>query len=67
MPGLLLLMSAPFTEGSSGTDRKQRRELQRELAGFSTPAQRRDLEATLDRYPDAITRELRDILASRAT
>jgi hypothetical protein len=67
MPGLLLLMSAPLIEGSPDTDRKRRRELLRELAGFSTPAQRRDLEATLDRYPDAVTRELRDILASQAT
>jgi hypothetical protein len=67
MPGLLLLMSAPLTEGRPDTERKRRRELQRELAGFSTPAQRRDLEATLDRYPDAITRELRDILASQGT
>ena len=28
---------------------------------------RRDLEAILDRYPDGITRELRDILARQAT
>jgi hypothetical protein len=41
-------------------------ELERELAGYSTPAQRCDLEAILDRYPDGITYELRDILASQA-
>jgi hypothetical protein len=66
LPGLLLLMSAPLIEGSPDADRKRRRELQRQLAGFSTHAQRCDLEATLDRYPDAITYELRDILASQA-
>jgi hypothetical protein len=47
-------------------DRKRRSVLERELAGYSTPAQRRDLEATLDRYSDAITHELRDILAKQA-
>lgn len=41
-------------------------ELARELAAYSTPAQRRDFEAMLDRYPDDITYELRDILASQA-
>jgi hypothetical protein len=41
-------------------------ELERELAAFSTPAQRRDLEATLDRYPDNITYELRNILARQS-
>ena len=40
--------------------------LERELAGYSTPADRSDLEAILDRYPDDVTRELRDILASQA-
>ena len=45
---------------------KRRSELERELAAYSTPAQRCDLEATLDRYPDGITYELRDILASQA-
>jgi hypothetical protein len=40
--------------------------LERELAGYSTPAERSDLEAILDRYPDDVTRELRDILASKA-
>jgi hypothetical protein len=63
VPGLLLLMSAPLIEGKPDADRKRRHELQRELAGFSTRAQRRDLEAMLDRYPDAITHELREILS----
>ena len=38
----------------------------REMAAYSTPAERRDFEAILDRYPDDITYELRDILASQA-
>jgi hypothetical protein len=46
--------------------RKQRSQLERELAAYSTPAQRCDLEATLDRYPDGIMYEMRDILASQA-
>jgi hypothetical protein len=45
---------------------KQRSELERELAAYSTPAQRSDLHALLDRYPDDITYELRDILAGQA-
>jgi len=35
------------------------------LAGYSTPAQRFDLEAAPDRYPDSVTYELRDILTSQ--
>ena len=46
---------------------QRRRELERELAAYSTPAQRYDLEATFDRYPDSITYELRDILARQAS
>jgi hypothetical protein len=46
--------------------RQRHSELEHELAAFSTPAQRCDLEATLDRYPDSITYELRDILARQA-
>ena len=46
---------------------KQLCELERELAAYSTPAQRCDLAATFDRYPDDVTCELRDILARQAT
>ncbi len=46
--------------------RKRRSALARELALYSTPAQRCDLKALLDRYPDDVTRELRDILTSQA-
>ena len=66
LPGLLFLSSALLVEASPDADRKRRCELQRELASYSTPAQRCDLEATLDRYPDGDTYELRDILARQA-
>jgi hypothetical protein len=66
LPGLLLLFSAPLVPASPGGDRTRRSELERELAGYSTPAQRRDVEAMLDRYPDDMTNELRGILASQA-
>ena len=46
---------------------ERRRELERELAAYSTPAQRCDLAATFDRYPDSIKYELRDILARQAS
>jgi hypothetical protein len=66
LPGIMFLFALPLTEGSSKTDRLRRSELERELAVYSTPAQRLDLEAMLDRYPDELTRELRDILARQA-
>jgi hypothetical protein len=46
--------------------RKRRAELERELAGYATPAERLDLEAALDRYPDGVTHELRTILARQS-
>jgi hypothetical protein len=39
--------------------RKRRSDLERELAGYATPAERGDLEATLDRYPSGTTRATR--------
>jgi hypothetical protein len=66
LAGLWFLVYALLIPVGPDTDRKRRSELERELAGYSTPAQRWDLEATLDRYPDAITDELRDILAHQA-
>jgi hypothetical protein len=62
LPGLMLLISAPLLPGRS----RARTKLERELAAYSTPAARRDLQATLDHYPDDTTRELREILASQA-
>ena len=46
--------------------RKRRCDLERELAGYATPAERGDLEATLDQYPAEDTSELRAILAGQA-
>ena len=63
LPGLVLLFSAPLLPGAP----EGRSELERELAVYTTAAQRHDLEATLDQYPDDVTRELRDILARQAT
>jgi len=62
LPGLMLLMSTPWMPARS----KARAALERELAAYSTPADRRDFEATLAQYPDDVTRELREILASQA-
>lgn len=62
IPGLLFLFAALLTPGED----RERSELERELAVYSTPAQRADLEATLERYSDNDTYELRDILASQA-
>ncbi len=66
IPGVMFLLYAPLIEASPDGGQKWRSELRRELAGYATPAQRRDLEATLDRYPDGLTREIRDILARQA-
>ena len=66
LPGLLFLLSAPLVPAIPSGDRKRRCALERELATYSTPAQRCDLEATLDQYPDGVTYELRSILANQA-
>jgi hypothetical protein len=66
LPGLLLLFSAPLFPASSKMDRSRLSELERELAGYATPAERCDVEAMLDRYPDDETNELRVILARQA-
>jgi hypothetical protein len=65
LPGLLLLLSTPLIPASPEGDRKHRSQLARELASYSTPAQRCDLEAILDRYPESDTRELRGLLAGQ--
>jgi hypothetical protein len=66
MPGLMLLWAAVLTPDDSGADQQRRQQLMRELAAYSTSAQRRDLEAVLDRYPDGVTGEIREILAGQA-
>jgi hypothetical protein len=65
IPGMLFLTAALLAPVSSGEAGPQRRALERELAAYSTPSQRCDLDAILARYPDGDTRELRDILASQ--
>jgi hypothetical protein len=66
LPGLLCLLAAPLLPAAAGTDQLRATELERELAEYSTHAQREDLGATLDRYPDDLTAELREILAGHA-
>jgi hypothetical protein len=64
IPGLLSFWAALMTAGDTDADRERRSQLKRELAAYSTPAQRCELVAALDRYPDGITHEIRDILTS---
>ena len=63
IPGMLFLAAALLAPPDPAADDPRRRALERELATYSTPAQRRDLDAILDRYPDGDTCELREILA----
>jgi hypothetical protein len=63
LPGMLLLIYALLLPDSPEEDRIR---LERELGQYSTPAERRDLEAILDRHSDAITWELREILSRQA-
>jgi hypothetical protein len=44
------------------TVRAEHRRLARELAAYATPAERNDLNAILDTYPDADASEIRDLL-----
>jgi hypothetical protein len=67
LPGLLLLLSVLLIPASPDAGHKRRSELERELGVYTTAAQQRDLAAILDRYPDNVTCELRDILADQAT
>jgi hypothetical protein len=66
IPGMLCLLSALLVPVDPVAAGPRRRELERELAAYSTPDQRCDLEAILDRYPDSATGELREILARQA-
>ena len=66
IPGVMLLWQALLIPADTDADHRRRAQLERELAAFSTSAQRCDLEAALDRYPDAVTGEMRAIVASQA-
>lgn len=55
------------TNQSSGSDRRsaasaRRRVLRAELAAFVTPADRLEIETISGRYPDEVSREVREIL-----
>jgi hypothetical protein len=56
IPGMLFLAAALLTPVSPEAASPQRRALERELAAYSTPAQRHDLDAILDRYRDILAR-----------
>jgi hypothetical protein len=45
--------------------KRERAALQRQMASYANHADRLDLQATLDRYPDDETAELRSILAAQ--
>jgi hypothetical protein len=47
--------------------RERRRRLEHDIACFATTAERQDLLATLERYPDNATREVREILDRQVT
>jgi hypothetical protein len=47
-------------------ERQRLRRLRAELASFSSEADRRDLEAALERCPEGLTVEVRAILADQA-
>jgi hypothetical protein len=66
IPGMLFLTAALLAPPDPAADNPRHRALERELAAYSTPSQRRDLDAILDRYPDGDTRELREILARQS-
>jgi hypothetical protein len=64
IPGLLSFGRALMITGDTDADREWRSQLKRELAAYSTPSQRCELVAALDRYPDDITHQIRDVLTS---
>jgi hypothetical protein len=46
-------------------ERERRRTLERELAGFSSPADLLEIETIIDRYPPGQTLEVRSILTQQ--
>lgn len=66
LPGCLLLYAAVLVPGRQDPGRAVQPELERELAGCATTAERRDLAATLKRYPDSVSFDLREILAGHS-
>ena len=66
LTGFLFLYAALVIHVRPVADRERRLALERELADYSSPAERNDLEAILNRYSDSDTSELRDILTRQA-
>jgi hypothetical protein len=56
----LVLLTASRTTRRAA--RARRRQLERDLACFATPAEQNDLTALLDTLPDSQTQEIRDIM-----
>jgi hypothetical protein len=66
LPGLMALGYAPFLPGETTMNHRDHARLRREMAAYSTPAQRRDFETLLMQYSDQETSELRAILAQQS-
>jgi hypothetical protein len=61
----LILLEANRATWRAARDRRRR--LEHEMSLVVTPTERLDLLATLDRYPDAVTWDLRELLSRSAT
>ena len=64
IPQTVIKMADAFAHHRA--DRVQRHLLEHELAAYSTPADRADLEALLDQYPDADAEPVREILSRQS-
>jgi hypothetical protein len=60
----MLLLKADVATRRAARERRHR--LERDIACFATAAERQDLLATLERYPDNMTCEVRGILDRQA-
>ncbi len=60
MPKTLIHVADSFSHHRA--DRAKRHQLEHELAAYSTPSDRTDLELLLDQYPDAVAEPVREIL-----
>ena len=61
LPGLLATVRDELR--AKRAERAARKTLIRELASFTSPAERADLDATLSRYPDEDVADLRRLIA----
>ena len=52
------------SHAARAANRERRRALERDMAGCTSDADLADFEAVLDRYPDSVTHEMREILVS---